>query len=68
MTQNMGKTDRIIRVVLGILIIAAGFYFNTLWGALGLILLATGAIGWCPLYMPFHFSTKGPQGTTPQSS
>lgn len=57
MTRNIGRTDRIIRIVLGVVIIALGFYFNTWWGALGLIPLATAAIGWCPLYAPFKLST-----------
>lgn len=59
MTANIGSTDRIIRIVLGLLIIAAGFYFSSWWGALGLILLATAAINWCPIYAPFGISTRG---------
>ncbi len=58
MKHNMGNTDRIIRVILGVAIILAGLYFQTWLGALGAILLVTAAIGWCPLYAPFHISTK----------
>lgn len=57
MKSNVGKTDRIIRLLLGLLIIAAGIYFGTWLGAIGVILLITAAIGWCPLYAPFGFST-----------
>ncbi len=68
MKQNEGKTDRIIRVVLGIVIIAVGLYFGSWWGIIGLIPLVTGAIGTCPLYMLFHFSTKGAEGSSPKMS
>lgn len=45
----MKTTERIIRVVLAFVIFAAGFYFESLWGLLGLIPLLTGAFGVCPL-------------------
>lgn len=57
MKQNVGSIDRIIRVVLGLVIIALGFYFNSWLGAIGIIPLFTAAVGWCPLYMPFGLST-----------
>ncbi len=58
MNANMGKTDKIIRVLLGIAIIALGIYFKSWWGAIGLIPLLTATIGWCPLYAPFKISTR----------
>ena len=58
MKANMGKTDKIIRVILGIAIVALGVYFKSWWGALGLIPLLTATISWCPLYAPFKISTK----------
>jgi len=57
MTRNIGSTDRIIRIVAGLAIIAAGVYFGSWWGAIGLIPLATAAVGWCPAYAPFGIST-----------
>jgi hypothetical protein len=59
MQSNIGSADRLIRVILGVVIIGLGFYFSSWWGALGLILLATAAINWCPIYAPFKFSTRG---------
>ncbi|WP_334086241.1 DUF2892 domain-containing protein [Helicobacter typhlonius] len=47
----MKTTERIIRVVLAFVIFAAGFYFESLWGLVGLIPLLTGAFGFCPLYV-----------------
>jgi hypothetical protein len=58
MKVNMGKADRIIRAILGIVIIAIGLYYQSWWGAIGLILLATATIAWCPIYLPFKISTK----------
>ncbi len=45
----MKMTERIIRVVLAFVIFAAGFYFESWWGLVGLIPLLTGAFGFCPL-------------------
>jgi len=57
MVRNIGANDRIIRIVLGLVIIGAGVYFQSWWGAVGLILVVTGLVRWCPIYAPFGFST-----------
>jgi hypothetical protein len=57
MTSNIGKTDKILRIVAGIVVIAAGIAFKAWWGLVGLIPLGTALTGWCPLYVPFKFST-----------
>lgn len=57
MKCNVGKTDRIIRVLVGLVLIALGIYLNSWWGVIGVIPLATAAIGWCPLYLPFGWSS-----------
>ena len=58
MKKNIGKYDRVIRIVLGIVIIALGFYFKSFLGLIGLIPLVTATFGFCPLYSPFGLSTK----------
>ncbi|MEP6739569.1 MAG: DUF2892 domain-containing protein [Caldimonas sp.] len=48
---NVGNLDRVIRVILGIALVAltvAGYI--GIWGYLGLALMATGVIALCPLY------------------
>lgn len=50
MKYNVGILDRSIRFVLGAIFIAAGIYYQNWWGAVGLILLLTGFIAWCPVY------------------
>ena len=57
MKCNVGKSDRILRVVVGILIVAAGFYFKSWWGAIGVVPILTASFGWCPAYLPFGIST-----------
>ena len=48
---NEGVPDRLIRVVVGIIVIALVFTGpKTPWGWLGLLPLITGLVGWCPAY------------------
>jgi hypothetical protein len=63
--KNVGKTDRIVRFVLGLILFAAGaFYLGSplAYAAyfLGLILIATGALGTCALYSLLKFTTLEP--------
>lgn len=57
MKSNTGKTDRIIRALIGLIVIAVGVYLKSWWGAIGLVPLFTAAIGWCGLYTLFGIST-----------
>ena len=59
MKKNVGSVDRTLRIVAGLVVIGAGVYFRSWWGAIGAVLLLTAAIGWCPLYLPFGLSTLG---------
>jgi hypothetical protein len=51
MTKNEGTLDRTLRVAAGLALIALA-WSGTIgaWGWIGLVPLATGAVGWCPLY------------------
>ena len=57
MKINVGKTDKIIRIIIGVVIGVAGILLQSWWGLIGIIPLATGLIGWCPLYLPFGIKT-----------
>lgn len=60
LNRNMGTMDRAIRAVVGIILIALVFVGpQTAWGWIGLIPLATAAIGVCPAYMPLGMNTCG---------
>ncbi len=58
MKQNVGSTDKIIRIILGILIAALGYYYKSWWGLIALVPLLTAFISFCPIYPIFGFSTK----------
>ena len=56
--SNEGSLDRTLRIMLGVAILSLAFIGpKTPWGYLGLIPLATGLIGSCPLYTLVGFST-----------
>ena len=58
LTTNESKLDRVLRVVLGIAILALTFFGpKTLWGLVGFIPLITGAVGFCPIYRVLGIST-----------
>ncbi len=50
MKCNVGKTDKIIRLIIGVTVIVLGIVFKSWWGAVGLIPLLTASISFCPLY------------------
>lgn len=50
MKSNVGSSDKIIRIVLGAAIIAAGFYFKSWFGLVGIVPLLTAFVSFCPLY------------------
>ncbi len=60
MKCNVGGTDRIIRIIMGVVIILAGVYFKSWWGVVGIVPILTALIKFCPAYLPFGFSTCKP--------
>ena len=58
MKLNRGSIDRVLRLIAGVVIMTLGYYYESWWGAVGLIPFLTAFIGWCPAYVPFKFSTK----------
>ncbi len=58
MKSNVGGIDRILRIALGLVLIGLAATGTVgIWGWLGIVPLATGAIGWCPPYAIFGFNT-----------
>jgi hypothetical protein len=57
MKPNVGTTDRIIRLLLGVIIIVVGAIYNSWWGLIGVVLFLTGLIGRCGLYLPLGINT-----------
>jgi hypothetical protein len=59
MKMNIGDTERIVRVAIGLVILPLAFVGpRSPWGWLGVLPLASGALGWCPPYALFRFSTR----------
>jgi len=59
MWKNVGAIDRVLRVVIGAILLALVFIGpKTAWGWLGVIPLATGLIGFCPLYRLLGINTS----------
>ena len=48
--KNIGSGERVVRVVIGLAIIGWGLFAQNWWGAIGILPLLTGVIGWCGLY------------------
>lgn len=63
MKKNEASWDRIARVILGIGLIVGGLTAvgganGTIMAAIGLVPLATGLMGWCPVYSIFKIGTQ----------
>ncbi|MCS7262846.1 MAG: DUF2892 domain-containing protein [Aquificaceae bacterium] len=53
MEKNMASWDRLVRVVLALVLLYLAFTNGGVWwllGLVGLVLLGTSAVGFCPLY------------------
>ncbi|MEE9303686.1 MAG: DUF2892 domain-containing protein [Thiotrichaceae bacterium] len=48
--KNVGSIDKILRIVVGVAIMGAGYYFKNWWGAIGIVPVVTALLGWCPAY------------------
>ena len=60
MEANVGKTDRLIRIVVGIALLSLIFVGpKTMWGLVGLVPLATAFINFCPAYKLLGLNTLG---------
>lgn len=61
MMTNVGTIDRVLRVIVGLALIAMALGYvpgyETIWGWIGIIPLATGLFGTCPVYSVLGLST-----------
>lgn len=74
MKKNIGKTDKIVRLIVAIIFlilyltnIVNGIFGNMLL-ALGIIFVVTALINFCPLYLPFRINTAGSADSSNNSS
>jgi hypothetical protein len=67
MKCNVSRTDKIVRVILSIVLVAIGLFLQPTAGAialivpvvLALVLLSTVFLSWCPIYAVLGISTCG---------
>jgi hypothetical protein len=64
MNKNVASWDRIIRAVLGVVLLYVGIaglvsgWLGVVIAILGAVFLVTSLIGFCPIYAVFKLSTK----------
>jgi len=59
--RNTGNVDRIIRVIVGALLVGNVFVgLQTVVGWVGLVLIITGLFGTCPVYSLLGINTRTP--------
>jgi hypothetical protein len=57
MKLNVGGIDRILRILVGLALVAWAVMGGPVWAWIGVVPLGTGAIGFCPLYPVLGLST-----------
>ncbi len=58
MNSNSGGIDRILRIVVGLVLVGLTLAGTLpVWGWIGIVPLATGLLGWCPLYAMLGINT-----------
>lgn len=56
MKRNVGRKDKINRIIVGVALMAYAVYANQPMAYAGILPLVTGIIGFCPLYPLFRYS------------
>jgi len=58
MKRNIGRHDKMNRVVTGVALMAYAIYADQPMAYAGILPLVTGIIGFCPLYPLFNYKSK----------
>lgn len=59
MKLNEGSIDRVVRVLVGSVLLSLVFFGPQTWlGLIGIVPLLTGVVGFCPLYRVLGLSTR----------
>ncbi len=58
MKKNIHNIERIVRIIIGLVILSLVFIGpKSLWGLIGIMPIFTGVTGWCPPYQVLGIST-----------
>jgi hypothetical protein len=61
MNVNVGRTDKLVRIIVGVGLLSLFFLLKgdaRLLGLIGIVPLATGVVGYCPLYSMLGLNTR----------
>jgi len=58
MKPNVGSTDRVIRIVIGLGIAIGGIIFESYWGLIGVVILASGVFRFSLIYLLLKVDTS----------
>lgn len=61
MTANVGTVDKVIRIVIGLVLLSLIFFLDggiRYIGLIGLVPILTALFGYCPLYSLFKINTN----------
>lgn len=64
MKANIGKSDKVIRLVLGTVIILLGIYLKSWWGIIGVVPIITALLNFFPVWKLLGISTRKKVETT----
>lgn len=61
MKANVGGVDKLLRIVVGVALIAWAAMGGPVWAWIGVVPLLTGVFNFCPLYAALGMSTCRPR-------
>ena len=63
MNENVGSIDKLVRAIIGIVLIVTGVYYGIWWPVvLGVVPIATALMSWCPAYTWLGINTCSKNG------
>lgn len=57
MKTNVGGIDKILRIVVGVALVAWAILGGPVWAWIGVLPIFTGVMGWCPAYTLIGLNT-----------
>lgn len=67
MKSNVGSAEKIIRIIAGLVLIGLAYSgILGVWAYIGVILVVTGLINWCPIWAVFGVNTKKESPASPE--
>ena len=58
MEKNVGKIDKIIRYIVGLVVVSTGYYFSSWLGLIGLVIMLPAIFGSDPFYNLINMNTN----------